>query len=271
VTVGTSAAVRCVIESEAAPALPAGLWNYRISKNRHLVGGALTDAGSLYQVMGWCQLLLHLPLPAISLPRACGPHLRMRSLSKTFEARSALLQWFQANVAGGDSEAMWPKVEALEADAHGLTVLPFLSGERSTGWRGDATLTFHGVNRFTEAHHLIRAGVEAVVLRLAVIVELLGGLVDGDAVLVAAGGPLENVPLWSRMVADAMDRPLLLVDAKEITSRGVAVLMCESLTGEPAPELPIKSTVWPEPAAVKAYAAAIERNSDLYAKLYARL
>ena len=49
VTVGTSAAVRCVIKSATAPKLAAGLWNYRISRNRHLIGGALTDAGSLYQ------------------------------------------------------------------------------------------------------------------------------------------------------------------------------------------------------------------------------
>lgn len=163
---------------------------------------------------------------------------------------------------------MWSKVEALAPDGHGLTVLPFLSGERSTGWRGDATLTFHGINRFTESHHMIRAGLEAVVLRLAVIVKLLDGLVDPDAKLVAAGGPLENVPLWGRMVADATDKKLLLVDAKEITSRGVAVLMCESLVGELTPELPIKSEIVPEAVSVAAYAEAIKRNQGLYGKLY---
>ena len=101
-TVGTSAAMRCVIHSETAPNLAPGLWNYRITRNRHLVGGALSDAGSLYQ-------------------------------------------WFGATIQEGESDELWEEVEALEPDSHGLTVLPFLSGERSTGWRGDATVTMHGI------------------------------------------------------------------------------------------------------------------------------
>jgi hypothetical protein len=33
-------------------------------------------------------------------------------------------------------------------------------GERATGWRGDATLTLHGITRVTESHHIVRAGCE---------------------------------------------------------------------------------------------------------------
>jgi hypothetical protein len=37
VTVGTSAAMRCVVHSPTPPTLQPGLWSYRISRDRHLV------------------------------------------------------------------------------------------------------------------------------------------------------------------------------------------------------------------------------------------
>jgi sugar (pentulose or hexulose) kinase len=93
---------------------------------------------------------------------------------------------------------------------------PFLSGERATGWRGDATLTMHGITRGTEPHHIIRAGMEAVVLRLGEIFQRLRGVVSEDCTVVAAGGPLENVPLWGRMVSDTLGKTVQLVDASEV-------------------------------------------------------
>lgn len=225
VTVGTSAAMRCVIQSSTPPQLPPGLWNYRISRDRHLIGGALTDAGSLYQ-------------------------------------------WYSSTLAGGGSDELWDKVENLAPDAHGLTVLPFLSGERATGWRGDATLTMHGITRATEPQHMIRAGMEAVVLRLGEIMKRLEGLVDSDSKLVAAGGPLENVPLWGRMISDVTGKTVQLMDALEVTSRGVAVLMCESINGHPPPPAGVKDEILPNADANAAYTAALSRNNALYNDIY---
>lgn len=50
VTVGTSAAVRVVVtepDPDRAPDVPLGLWGYRIDRHRHLLGGAITDGGSI--------------------------------------------------------------------------------------------------------------------------------------------------------------------------------------------------------------------------------
>eukprot|EP01048_Picozoa_sp_COSAG05_P013420 COSAG05_NODE_1429_length_4911_cov_3.075852_3_plen_221_part_00 len=220
--------MRCVVESSQPPKLQPGLWNYRISRNRHLIGGALTDAGSLYQ-------------------------------------------WFSAALTDGGSDTQWERVEALAPDSHGLTVLPFLSGERATGWRGDATLTMHGITRATEPHHMIRAGMEAVVLRLGEIFKRLEGVVDADATVVAAGGPLENVPLWGRMVSDTLGKNVQLIDALEVTSRGVAVLMCESINGRPTPPVGVKYEIAPDTKAHAAYTRALVRNNAFYDKLYAKL
>ena len=58
-----------------------------------------------------------------------------------------------------------------EPDAHGLTVLPFLAGERSPGWRSERRATISGLSLDTTALDIMRAGLEAVALRLAAVYE----------------------------------------------------------------------------------------------------
>ena len=94
------------------------------------------------------------------------------------------------------------------------------------------------------------------------------GLVDDDARVVAAGGPLENVPLWGRMVSDVLGKTVELTDAVEVTSRGVACLLCESLSGSPAPSVGVKQEITPDEGAHVAYTQALARNNELYDLLY---
>lgn len=49
-TIGTSAAIRVVVEATAlrSAKVPQGLWCYRISRDHVLLGGALSDGGSVY-------------------------------------------------------------------------------------------------------------------------------------------------------------------------------------------------------------------------------
>lgn len=51
VTIGTSAAVRVVVESSTmrSTKVPTGLWCYRIGRDHLLLGGALNDGGSVYE------------------------------------------------------------------------------------------------------------------------------------------------------------------------------------------------------------------------------
>lgn len=51
VTIGTSAALRVVLDADAMKTakVPKGLWCYRIGKDHVLLGGALSDGGSVYK------------------------------------------------------------------------------------------------------------------------------------------------------------------------------------------------------------------------------
>lgn len=56
-TVGTTAALRHVTD-EKMPTVPDGLWSYRVDKKHHLVGGATSEGGNLYE---WAARTLKLP------------------------------------------------------------------------------------------------------------------------------------------------------------------------------------------------------------------
>ena len=53
VTIGTSAAMRVYMSLAAVQnkRIPKGLWCYRITEDKVLLGGALTDGGSMYEWM----------------------------------------------------------------------------------------------------------------------------------------------------------------------------------------------------------------------------
>lgn len=64
--------------------------------------------------------------------------------------------------ADGDTAELWAEVERMQPDGHGLTMLPFLSGERAPGYHGEAHVTVTGINPATRAAHLVRALTRAV-------------------------------------------------------------------------------------------------------------
>lgn len=57
-TIGTTAALRMIIPSSTPPPVPEGLWAYRVDTKRHLIGGATTEGGNLYE---WLSQTLCLP------------------------------------------------------------------------------------------------------------------------------------------------------------------------------------------------------------------
>lgn len=58
ITIGTTTAIRRVIESETPPPIPPGLWSYRVDHRRHLIGGSMREGGNLY---AWARKTFNLP------------------------------------------------------------------------------------------------------------------------------------------------------------------------------------------------------------------
>ena len=150
---------------------------------------------------------------------------------------------------------------------HGLVVLPLLAGERAPGWQSDASGTIHGLRRSTSRLDLLQAHLEAVALRLSLIYQQLA---SPDARVLAGGGALNASKAWAQMLADAFACPISLLAEREVTARGVALLMRRSLDGLALDAEPprISRTFQPQPARVEKMRAARERQSELYRRLY---
>jgi gluconokinase len=127
-----------------------------------------------------------------------------------------------------DTADMEQMLAALEPDAHGLTVLPYWSGERSTGWSPDARGVIFGLRQETQPLDILRASLEAIAYRFAAIAQALEPVAP-DARCVATGNALRSSPAWIQIIADVLGRPVTLGSAAEASIRGAALLALEAV------------------------------------------
>jgi gluconokinase len=173
--------------------------------------------------------------------------------------------WLRATLRVPRAERLEAELASMGPDAHGLTVLPFLAGERAVGWRADARAAIVGLSWDTKPIEIVRAGMEAVALRFGRIYERLRPLLPANHRLIASGGLLKS-PAWMQMIADALGQPLVASEEAEASSRGVALLALEALgllrLGEA--EFPLGERVEPDAERHARYREADARQRRLY-------
>jgi gluconokinase len=145
---------------------------------------------------------------------------------------------------------------------HGLVFLPFLGGERSTGWNPDARGTIHGLTFATTPLDLRQAAYEGVAFRFAAIADLLPDVRQ----VVATGGGLLRDPDWIQIMADALARPVTVSAVPEGSLRGAAVLALER-QGHEAGDAATAGVVEPRADRAEAYRAARAEQQRLYDEL----
>jgi gluconokinase len=145
---------------------------------------------------------------------------------------------------------------------HGLTFLPFLGGERSTGWNSHAHGAVHGLSFETTPLDLRQAAYEGVAFRFAAIADLLPEVDE----VVATGGALLHDRDWIQIMADALARPVHVSGVPEASLRGAAVLALER-RGHDVAEAPIAGAVEPRADRADEYRAAREEQQKLYEAL----
>ena len=137
-----------------------------------------------------------------------------------------------------------PPADELEAAlakaqpaAHGLTMLPFIAGERAPGWRADARASLIGFTQHSKPIEIMQAALEGIAYRLAIIHERLLPSLPAEHQIIASGVALLSSPAWMQIMADVLGRPVTALLEKEITARGVAVLALEILGQNPEMQL----------------------------------
>lgn len=182
----TSGALRVVV-TEMPEELPSGLWCYRVSHDRSLIGGALNDVG---RALAWADVTLAVD-----------------------------------QVDEDDLTA------ALTDEPHPTTplVLPFFTGERSTGWASDAHAVLTGVTAASAPVEVYRGVMEGIALSYARIGAQLREVAPQPEKLYAGGSVAADHPELMQIMADAMRTPVTPVTIKRSTLHGTALLALESL------------------------------------------
>jgi gluconokinase len=224
--IGTSGALRVLAgEQGERPPLPAGLWRYQADASRYLLGGALSNGGNVWD---WLTDTLRLPadLPPADLDQALG---------------------------------------AMRPDSHGLTVLPFLNGERAPLWRDDVRAAVVGLSAATTPLDLARAHLEAVALRFAAVRERLRDVTGPGTEIIGTGGGLKTSPAWTQILADALGEPILVSHEEQASSRGAALLVRERLGIGRVADVPlsVSARVTPDPDRHETYRRARARQEAL--------
>jgi gluconokinase len=178
-----------------------------------------------------------------------------------------LFEWMSGAVSPGLTlEQIDAALLAAVPAGHGLTVLPFLTGERSTGWDPRARGAVCGLEWDTKGLDILQAGMEAVAYRFAAILAALRPAAPAARELVGTGGALSSSSAWGQVLADVLEVPLGCSSEPEASSRGAALLALESLglVADAASVRPrIVRTFFPRADAAAAHRSAFKRQERL--------
>jgi len=140
-----------------------------------------------------------------------------------------LYQWLKDNFRLKDNDDKTEaEIEKRPADAHGLTFLPFLAGERSTGYHESAHGAILGLHSSTDTIDIAQAALESVAYRFAEIYDQLNDICKIREII-ASGGALRESPVWTQIICDVLAQNMSLPDVREASSRGAVLLALETI------------------------------------------
>lgn len=185
-----------------------------------------------------------------------------------------MVAWLAKTLQLPDLGELDGQIEQMEPGAHGLTILPMLSGERSPGWHTNASMTITGLTIHSTPAEIARASLEAIVFQVSRVYDQLAHALSAQTAqprLIASGAALLKSSLLRQVLADTLNRPLELLESSEASARGAALLALETLGVIPdlaqlAPET--STTVQPDPTRHVIYQKARERQQALYNRLF---
>ena len=150
-------------------------------------------------------------------------------------------------------------------------VLPWFSGERSTGWVGEARAVRHRVSAATTASDLYRATVEGVALSYVRMLTDLVTVAGPPAAIIATGRVTADLPGLMQIIADATGVPVTPLTLKRSTLRGTALHALPAIApGVDPAEAPTGTTYLPHPERLGYYHRRSERFRILYDKVIAQ-
>ena len=190
VTVGTSGAVRAVVEHPVTDPQQR-LFCYALSEKHWVVGGAVNNGGI---ALRW-----------------------VRDQLTDTEVRAA------QRLGKDPYDLITMLAETVPPGAEGLIFHPYLMGERSPLWDANARGSFFGLSLNHTKAHLVRAVLEGIVFNLSLVLQALQEF-TGKAERIQATGGFARSHLWRQMMADVFEQEVTVPQQYESSCLGAAVL-----------------------------------------------
>src|SRR5690349_20083973 len=189
----------------------------------------------------------------------------------------AALSWLDRQIAGlggpaeRDHAAIDASVEAVADEMEDLQFVPWLTGERVPLFDDAARAAFVGLALHHGRAHLIRAVMEGLASQISWAYEYgLAYGIEPGTIRAVGGGSIGGV--WTRLIADALDRPLEIVaDPQDAAARGAAAcaLVAAGLADDVRTAVPprIERSVAPDPEGATQARARLTTFRRLYPAL----
>lgn len=177
------------------------------------------------------------------------------------------IDWLRATLDLPDEHA---QAQALTAPPEPGTplVLPFLSGERSTGWQARARAVVTGLSAGTAPLVLWRGGIEGIALTYARVAAQLREVTGLERVRVG-GRVQQGLPELVPVLADALGLPATPVVIKRMTLHGTAIHALDVVApGGRRAEPDLGTTRAPDPARHDYYRGRLVDFEDVYTRLF---
>jgi len=175
--------------------------------------------------------------------------------------------WLNERLRLADEPTVERAIAAMLPDSHGLTVLPFLAGERSPNYNARARGAITGMHLDTTGPEIARAFIEAMSYRLGFMHRIIADAYPQAKEIIVSGSALLHSAVWMQILADVLGKPLVVSGEAEATSRGAALIALANIgalrSWADAPA-PLGAMIQPNMAVHRVYCAAMERQQRLY-------
>ncbi|HEX3802467.1 MAG TPA: FGGY family carbohydrate kinase [Solirubrobacteraceae bacterium] len=136
----------------------------------------------------------------------------------------SLLEWLAGGLGLYESPQQLAELAASVETAHGVKLLPALSGLGAPWWNPNARGVVSGLSAGTEPAHLARAAIEAICHRVCDVLDAMRGFVRIEELRIDGG--LTQSELLPQLLADLVQVPVVLVavDATAVGAAGLAAV-----------------------------------------------
>jgi gluconokinase len=140
-----------------------------------------------------------------------------------------MISWARNNLKLPKIEEFNNELSKLNPGQHGISVLPFLLGERALGWSANSKGTLSGLKYSNTSLEILQAILESISYRFLLVYRMLENFTDTNPEIIASGGAIKNLPWWIQTTADVLGKEINISKDNQDTGRGVAIMILKAL------------------------------------------